>query len=361
MRVLHTESSLNWGGQEFRTLLEHQHLNTHHHHSWLMCHKDSELYKRSRGTVSVIAIDLSKRWNMSSAFKILMFCRKHNIDVINSHSSKDSFLCLAAFFYGIPLIRSRQVTNPVKGAFSYNYLCSHIMAAAEKIKSILVAEGVNKNQIAVVGEGIDLSEFNEKVEYHYLKEEFSLKKDDKIVINIGMIREDKGQRYLLAAAKNIIEQNPSIKFFLIGEATECQSLESELKAFITQHHLQNNFIMTGYRNDVAAFMNLADLVVVASTGTEAQSRIVPQAFATKKTVVSTDTGGLTELVFNDNNGLIVPAKDAAALEQAINAILNDTELKSRLEKQAYQFAIKELSFKKMMDKILSVYKDTCNR
>jgi hypothetical protein len=52
--------------------------------------------------------------------------------------------------------------------------------------------------------------------------------------------------------------------------------------------------MPGYRNDVAEFIHLSDLVVVASTSTEAQSR----SFATKRAVVCTNVGGLPELVKN---------------------------------------------------------------
>jgi len=357
MRVLHTESSLNWGGQEFRTLLEHRYLNGNGHQSWIMCHVDSQLYKQSKkmNDYSVIAIDLSKRWNIKSAIKILRFCRDHKINVINSHSSKDTFLCLLAYVSGIPLIRSRQITNLVKGSFSYKYLCSHVIAAAERISDILVDVGVKKEKVDVVGEGVDLTEYTSSVDSQYLREEFGIKETDSVIVNIGMIRKDKGQRFLLDAAKEIVKNDQRIKFFLIGEGTGNKELENELKGLVKDYNLQSNFIMVGYREDVAAFISLSDLVVVASTGTEAQSRVVPQAFATKRTVVTTNTGGLTELVDNNINGLVVPPEDAYALEVAIKEILNDEALKSRLEDNAYKSAVENLSFEKMMNKILSIY------
>ena len=79
--------------------------------------------------------------------------------IINTHGSKDSTLCLVSYFFGIPLLRSRQITNPIKKILAYKYGCKHIMAAAHVIKNSLVASGINKNKITVVGEGVDLNEF----------------------------------------------------------------------------------------------------------------------------------------------------------------------------------------------------------
>lgn len=93
--------------------------------------------------------------------------------------------------------------------------------------------------------------------------------------------------------------------------------------------------MTGYRNDVAAFIHLSDAVVVASIGTEAQSRIVPQSFASARTVVTTNVGGLTELVINEMNGLVVPPEDSAAMSTALLRLLEDKNLKHNLETAAY--------------------------
>jgi glycosyltransferase involved in cell wall biosynthesis len=113
--------------------------------------------------------------------------------------------------------------------------------------------------------------------------------------------------------------------------------------------------MTGYRDDIAALIHLSDFVVIASIGTEAQSRIVPQSFATSRTVVTTDVGGLTELVSNGINGLVVPPKDAESMHYAMLKLLDDKILKRNLEHAGYKMAIEQLSFEKMMNKTKSLY------
>jgi glycosyltransferase involved in cell wall biosynthesis len=347
---------MNWGGQEFRTVLETLYLNQHQHKSWLLCHPNSQLYKKGKLLgANVIAMDLTKAWRFDIAIKILFFCLTNKIDIINTHGSKDSTLCFISYFLGIPLIRSRQITNPIKKTFAYQYGCKHIMAAAQTIKNSLVTVGIKENKITVIGEGVDMNEYNPEVNSAYLKTEFSIADSDQVIINIGMIREDKGQIYFLEAARIILASNNTIKFFIIGEGTDNKNLENQLRALIKHYNLENNIFITGYRDDIAAFTHLADLLVVASIGTEAQSRVVPQAFATGKTVVSTDTGGLTELVKHEYNGLVIPAKNPEVMAAAILRLLNNPPLKQNLENNAFEFAKQYLSFDIMMNKTLELY------
>lgn len=358
MKILHTESSMHWGGQEFRTLLEHNYLNSYGHTSWLACHPHSQLYKKAMAADSknILSINLCKAWRIDIAFRILLICYFKKISIINSHSAKDSSLCLFAFLFGIPLIRSRQITNSIRKKFSYSHCCTHILAAAEIIRTMLIIAKVNQQKITVIGEGVDLHEFHPNVNSEYLRKEFNIRFDDRVIINIGMIRADKGQKYFLEAAIKILKSRSDVKFFLIGEATESSSgFERELAKMIASQNISDRFIMTGYRNDIAAFIHLSDFVVVASIGTEAQSRIVPQSFATSRTVITTDTGGLTELVSNEINGLVVKSKNSEALSNAMLRLLEDKTLKQNLEHAAYELAFSRLSFEQMMDKTIDLY------
>lgn len=361
MRVLHTESGLNWGGQEFRTLIECQWLNDHGHQSWIMCHPESELYKRGRqqGLDFVIPMTMNKVWRLDVWIRVLLFTLLNKVDIVNSHGSRDSTICLAAFLAGKPLLRSRQVTVRIKKKFSYQFGCSHIVAAAQVIKDALIAVGVAPEKITVVGEGVDVEEYSPRPKPARLIREFSIAKDEKVVVNIGMIRPDKGQNYLLEAAAKILAGGSKVRFFIIGDATRKTQWKAELEKLIAELGVEQQCLMVGYRDDVADFINLADLVVIASTGTEAQSRIVPQSFASKTTVVSTDAGGLTELVSDQFNGLVVPLKDVQAMAVAIETLLSDDQLRSSFEERAHEFALEKLSLDLMMEKTVSLYQKFC--
>jgi glycosyltransferase involved in cell wall biosynthesis len=348
---------MNWGGQEYRTLREHNYLNSKGHKSWIMCHPDSGFFKKAKelGCGNIVAMDFSKSWKLDIAIKVLRFCKQQKIDIINSHGSRDSLLCLLSFIYGIPLIRSRHITSPVKRHMSYQYGCSHVIAASNATKKILVNIGVDESRVTVMGGSVDLNKFNPNDNSDYLRKEFNIKKHDKIVVNIGMIRSDKGQKYYIEAARKVLKRNKNVKFFLIGEGTGNKKLEFELQDMINTYGMSESFFITGYRDDVASFIHLSDFTVIASVGVEAQSQIVPQTFATRRTIVSTNVGGLTEQVQDGVNGLVVPPKDAKAMSSAIIRLIEDEDLRNKLQENAYMMAVNNWSFEHLMDKMINLY------
>jgi len=353
---------MEWGGQEYRTVLESNYLNSRGHTSWIACPPRSMMLKRGRELgAKVVPMKLTRPWRLDVAYELYRFCKKNGVDLINSHGSRDSTLAALSYLMGISLVRSRQITNQIRKILSYKYGCSHVIATAKVIRDELVRKGVAERKISIVGEGVDLEEFSPNLSSDYLRKEFNVEPNERVVINIGMIREDKGQRHYLEGARRLLDEGRHIKFFLIGEGLRDSSLERELRSLVARHGLEKSFIMTGYRDDVAAFIHLSDLVVVASTGTEAQSRIVPQAFATGRTVVSTDVGGLTDLVKDRVNGLVIPPGNPDAITRSVKLLLDDEVLRGKLAKNAYAFALKELSIGVMMDKTVAIYRKLVSR
>ena len=357
MNILHTEASLNWGGQELRTLCEHEFLLAHGHSSWLICPAGSALYQhaQARGTQQVVALDLTRRWRVDIALRIWWFCLRQRIAIINSHSSKDSALCALAYWLGIPLIRSRHISNPVKKIFAYRHACTHVLASAQVIAAGLIVKGLTPQKVTVIGESVDLSTFHPHINSAYLRTEFRLASDTQVVLNVGMLRADKGQDDFIAAALQVLQTQPNTVFLLAGEATaQGQGYAAQLRTQVPPAFKQS-IVFLGYRDDVPALMGLADVVVVASTGTEGQSRIVPQAFAMARTVVVTNVGGLSELVQHEYNGLVVPPRAPQQMAAAITRLLVNNELRSQFASAGYQFATRALSFTTSMDKVLALY------
>lgn len=356
MRILHTECSPYWGGQERRTLREALWLRDHGHSCWIACHPGSVLYQRgSEQGLAMVPLALHKAWRIDSAVKLWAFCRTHRIDVINTHGSRDSTLCALAYAAGIPVVRSRHYSLQPRKAFSYRYGCSHVIAVAEAIKTQLVEVGVPAQRITVMGGSVDLQEFSPDGSVEYLRQEFNLQPNEPVIVNIGMIRGDKGQRYFLEAAEMLFAQGTTARFFLVGAASDDQALEQAIRARVQREGLSERFIMTGYRDDVAGFVRLADIVVVASVNNEAQSQVVPQSFAARRCVVSTDIGGLRELVKHEETGLLVPPADATALAAALRRVLADQGLRNTLADGGYGYAIRHLSSDALMQRMLRLY------
>ena len=144
MNILHLESSGSWGGQEFRTCLEINWLNAHGHQAWMICDPKSEVFARAQelGT-RVLAFPMRFRIDPLASLRIWNFCRRHQVELIKTYSSKDHWLCLPLFLTGMPVTRARCITDPLGNrsrGFIYKYGCAKIVADAKVIKKQLIEQ-----------------------------------------------------------------------------------------------------------------------------------------------------------------------------------------------------------------------------
>lgn len=361
MNVLHTECGLNWGGQEYRTLIEANWLNQNGHQAWVACDQRSEMYARGLGlSAAVVPVSMRNNADLFGLSKLLQLCQTHKIDIIHTHGPKDSWLCYPLHCMGFPVVRSRHVTVPIKPGFQHSYIykrgCRRVIATAEIIRDTLrVVNRLDPERIDVVGEGVDFKEYHPGVDGSPFRREQNVPLDAPFIGNIGMMRGDKGQHFFLDAALEVLKKHPDARFIMVGEGIGGRRVEKELRARIQQAGEQHRILMPGYRWDVPNIIAALDIVVIASIEVEAQSRIVPQTFASKRAMIATDVGGIPELLKNEVNGLLVERESGTALAKAIERLIENPSLRLRLAEKGYEFAQKELSLDRMMEKTLAVY------
>jgi glycosyltransferase involved in cell wall biosynthesis len=361
MNVLHTECGLNWGGQEYRTLIEADWLNLNGHRAWVACDQRSEMYGRGIGLGSpVIPVSMRNNADLFGLAALLKLCRKNKIDVINTHGPKDSWMCYTLHRLGYPVVRSRHVTVPIKPGFQHRFIyrhgCRRIIATAGIIRDTLIrVNNLSPENIDVVGEGVDLNEYHPKNDSSAFRSEFQISPSAPLIGNIGMMRGDKGHHFFLDAALEVLKVFPEARFVMVGEGIGGRRVEKELRNRIQKAGEEDRIIMTGYRWDIPKIIAALDIVVIASIEVEAQSRIVPQSFASRRAIIATNVGGIPELVQNEKNGLLVEPGNGKAIANAITRMIENPAFRDGLAESGYAFALKELSLKRMMEKTLNTY------
>lgn len=362
MNILHLETSLNWGGQEFRTLEEIQWLNDHGHRAFLVCQPESEIGLRAkRIKIPLLAVPVKRGANPDSLAQVVRLCRREKIDLVHAHSSTDSRLSFPLYLMGWPVIRSQHVLPKQKNSFNrtffYRFGCTRVIATADAVRDQLVIRfRVRPAKIDVVGEGIDLRRFNPEVDGKWFSQKLDVPTGMPLVGMIAMVRPQKGQVQFIAAAGLVLKKNPDVRFAMVGEATaETRVFQEKLFRNIKRAGAAHAMATPGYIDDVAGAMAAMDIVVAPSLS-EAQSRVVPEAFAMRKPVIASRVGGLPELVQDGVTGLLVPPDDPPALAGAILRLLGDPALREKLAQGGHQKACADLSFDRMMEKTLAVYR-----
>ena len=116
MKILHTEASLGWGGQEIRILSEAAGLMARGHLVALACPEESRIFREAeRYSVPVVAVAIGKK-RLGGLLALRRLLVRQPFDVINTHSSTDSWLAAlacASLKGSPPIVRTRHVSTPL--------------------------------------------------------------------------------------------------------------------------------------------------------------------------------------------------------------------------------------------------------
>ena len=176
---------------------------------------------------------------------------------------------------------------------------------------------------------VDLDDFNiariDPARLLSLRLELGLKPDDKVVVMVARLIEQKGIREFAEAAAALRARLPGLHFLLIApEEPENPSMVPA--AYIRGMEARSNLRWLGFRKDVRELYALSDLAVLPSYYKEGgYPRALLEAMAYGKPVVAADTPECRGPVEDGRNGYLVPPRDAAALASAIEKIASDPE------------------------------------
>jgi len=213
---------------------------------------------------------------------------------------------------------------------------------------------VTPEKIEVIGSAVDLSRFHPNRDATKFRFEFGIPLDAPLIVNIGMIRPDKGQLTLVEAARVVLRERPDARFVFVGEGTGLRKLGIRVREAIERYGLEHRILMLGYRWDVPDILAACDLVVIASLRTEASPIVLREALASGRPVVATRVGDVDVVIRDREHGLIVSPGACDEMAAAILELVHDRELAGRCARNGLQLAREQFCFDRMMHHKLRV-------
>lgn len=159
------------------------------------------------------------------------------------------------------------------------------------------------------------------------------------------------------ACQKVIRRNPEIPAEVVIAGTNFDAHKQELKALIQRFNLTEKTEVIGFIPHIGDEISKLDIGVISSIGSEELSRIGLEYMACGVPVVSTDVGGLPELI-SEKEGRVVPCNSADQLANAIEELLKDPKLRKQLGKQARQTAEEVYSVKVHCQKLEDIINST---
>lgn len=301
-----------------------------------------------------------KSLDLKAVSKLKRLFKQIRPDIVHTHASMSARL--AAKQCGIKTVYTRHSVFPppakiskgvgkLVNGFINNHTADRIIAVAEAAKDNLTATGVDEKKIDVVLNGVDALKPFDPETLGKTKEKYGIRPGQKTAAIVARLNEVKGHKYFVEAAEIIKKRGLDMKFLIAGTG----ETEDEIRGLIKEKGLEDTVVMLGFLNDVEPLMNVMDIQVNCSFGTEATSLSLLEGMSLGKPAVVTDFGGNPGVIKDGVNGYLVPTRDPKALADKIEKLASDDELYSRISKNCLEIYAKIFTSEANARKIEEIY------
>jgi glycosyltransferase involved in cell wall biosynthesis len=369
MKILQLSSGQDFGGGE-RHVLELCHsLVGRGHEVSLLTRPNSQLAQQITPTIRIHTLPLRGAVDLYSAYQLTQILRVRQIDVLHAHYARDYPLAALAIAT-LPLPQrpafflTRHHYLPLKSNWFYRQLLSYLDGFIAVSES--VATTVKQSfqplpfPLTVIPNWLDLNEFPLSSDYDRQADKeiyaakFGLNPEFPVLGLINQLSPLKGQDLLLKAASYLIEKIPNLQLLFAGrEHHSDEHYTAHLRNLAEKWGLTDQVFFAGYVTPRHDFYRAVDIVVIPSKN-EAFSLVCLEAMAWQRPVVATATGGLQELITDEETGLLFPVSQAKPLAKQLWRLLTDASLVARLTRQAQQ-QLTRFDREQVIDQIVALY------
>ncbi len=360
--VLHINAGEVWSGIEQRILTISKLLHNKEFNIILAVSPLSPLYKEAGSyNIPLLSLKVGKwKFNPAVIWKLAQFLKTHKVDILHTHRSSDHWIgVLAVRLFGLSgqckIIRTRHNFTRIKNNRINNKLymewTDRIIAVAEVIKRQLVDENnISENKIITIHSSIDMGKFKGEFDGKKIRNEFGISTDTVVLGMIGRLREHKDYPNMLTTLKIIIEKFKNIKLLIVGDGI----LESQLKSMVQRMELSSYVIFAGKREDIPQILSGIDIFALSSS-VEGSPAVIKEALIMGKPVVSTNVGGIPEIIQNGITGVLVPPHNPEALANDIFDVINNRNKFLEMARKGKQVIIDEFSETRLAELTAEVY------
>lgn len=354
MRILHSESSTGWGGQENRTLNELISMRERGHELAVVSRPGARLIERAKEAgFQTFAVDMRGAIDFPAIFKLRRVMRQFRAEIVNTHSGRDTQLAgmAARSMLNRPrLVRTRHLALPITSKFSYSVLPDHVVTVSKFVENYLVEAGIARQKITTVSTGVDFSRYDRSTVAGNLRAELGLPADALLIGTVAILRAKKGHAEILDAVPAVLQRFPNAHFVFAGDGAQTANLTARIAA----EGLGERVHLLGLRRDVTNILASLD-VFVLPTHQEALGTAFIEAGAMGLPTVATRVDGVPEVIQDGSTGLLVPVHDGAAIAAALCKLLADPAYRQGMGAAAAEFVRRKFSREAMAEGMERLY------
>ena len=288
-----------------------------------------------------------KKTDPQIIMRLVKLIRKNNIQVLDSQNIQSKlYASLASTLTNTALVSTinswyanEHGGKSIKGwiytaiELMTNWNLSLYITVSEKDKQSLLSSGVTADKIELIYNAVEVETSSVDHDKYWLHKKINLPHDSLICTSVGRLVHIKGFDILIKAAALACKEIPQLILVIIGEG----EIRNDLMEQIQEAGLQDRGLMPGYfdRKEVLRALASSDMFTMPSRY-EGTPIALLEAAALARPIIASSTGGIPELVTDEEHALLVPPEDPDALAVSIIRICKEKSLAEKIANNAFQ-------------------------
>lgn len=309
----------------------------------------------------------AKPYNLLATLALLKYLKKNKFDIVQTSLFNANFHGrIAAILAGVPVIISEEHSehyqynsfkfmphifmDKILSFFTHKIIC----CCANVRSSISRLEHIPEDKFKVIINAIDLRDPAPGGGREEARKAMGVNGADTVIGNISMLSRRKMQPVLAKAFAEVVKTHGNAKLVFIGE--EDPLVKKELVALAQKLNVIDKIIFMGRRDDVHFLLKGIDIFVLSSLHEGIPLAFLEAMFAGVP-VISTDVGGVSEVIKHNVNGILLPAGAPDKMAAAIKDLIGDPGKRYSLSQKGRETVLRHHAAQRYVDEMCSLYSD----
>ena len=356
VRVLVADLERVWRGGQEQALLLMTGLKRRGHCAELVAVRDSAIASRTQATGIRVHAVTDRARRIGAARRLRQLIREKRFDLVYANEAHAlTAAWLARAHSQVPLVAARRVVFPLSRSpisLARYRAAARIVAISQAVRSELLAAGLDAKRVEVVPDGVGIPNPISPEARLHARERWGFPADATVFVNAGALTAEKGHALLIEAFARLRRELGNCRLLIAGDGPLRAQLERQAK----EAGVGAEIIFAGFVSDVDSVYRAGDLFVFPSLHEGAGTSLL-RAMAFGLPVLALARGGITEIIEDGRNGILVANASAEALAWAAKGMLGDRELRERLSLAARETVASRYSADQMIDATARIFEE----
>lgn len=367
IKILHLSATKSWGGggNHIENLCYELSLSNPEVENIIVVGENGQFHNRlKKKNFRFHTLPLSFNIDPRAIFKFLSLVAKEEIDIVHIHGSTSlTIAIIAAHLKKVPpYIFSKKTSFPIKNRKLTLYKYNHpnlkkILCVSNATKEISAQRILDTGKLKTIYHGTRLDNKSTVTPFS-LREKFNISAEAFIIGNIGNHIWAKNLETYIKCANELINVKKTENLYYVQIGSFTRETE-QLKLLVQKYNLEEYFSFLGFIPDASNFIPQFDTTVITSKS-EGIPQVIYESFYHKTPVISTNVGGISEVIEHNKNGLLVDAYDYKEIGNHILRLIKNKPLQHKFaeisKEKLHQYFTSEI----MAKETLKIYKDIIN-